>query len=166
MAVSKDEYKRIVTDQLAGRLTIFIDTSAFRKLFVNKINPQKLSAAIGEPVESRMQIIRALTLLDSLAPLLASIVAFIAFGWFGVLGVFSAFTLWSVWKMYACRGSQTFMSVIMVLIVFAAVMFVLHLSNGWGSIFFALLGIIIVTGRLLYLIFPRKSGHNEELVPA
>lgn len=150
MKVSPLEYKRILNAKLVGQLTVFIDTSAFRRLFVNKINPRQLSMTIGRSVESSIQTIRNLTYLDALAPVIASILSVIAFGWFGIFGIAFAFVVWSFWKQYACRGVQSFIDAGIALIVCATAALLLPLPNWWARFFFLSLGMIFLSGRLLY----------------
>lgn len=155
MPVSKSEYQRIVEAQSSGTLTIYIDTSGFRKLLVDKINPQKLSAAIREPVESRVQLIRILTYLDAIAPLLASILSLFAFGWLGILGSLFAFALWASHKMHASRGAQHILPVTVVVIVCITTVFILPLASGVAKAFIMSLGLIVFMGRLLYFMTSR-----------
>lgn len=152
MSVSKEEYRRILSDQKVGRLTIFIDTSAFRQLFTQpRLDLTKLATAVGRPLRSEALLIRTLSHIDSLSPVLSSGLSFLAFGWWGLAGTIGSFGIWSAYKRWASRGRQRVLPVTLVLAAAVVLGALLPLPNVWARAFVWSLGAILFVGRTLYV---------------
>ena len=152
MAISREEYMRILADQDAGRLTVMFSTSGFRKLLVEEVDPTKLAATLGHPVEGPIRRIRELTNLDATAPFVASVLSVLAFGWWGLLGVIGSFVGWAAYKMRASIGRQRMSPVLIGLVMFLVAAFILPLPNWWGRGFVISLGVMFFLDRALYVI--------------
>ncbi len=152
MSVSREEYKRIIDDQQSGKLAIFIDTSEFRKMFCDRIDPQKLSSIVGESAKTGIRLVRNLTHIDAAMPVLVSILAILGFGWWGIVGVVATFILWGGHKMYACRGKQHVFPISLTLAIIVAIAILVPAPlNIWGRVFIVSWGIMLFIGRMLYV---------------
>lgn len=150
MSVSREEYKRILASQEAGHLKIMIDTSGFRKLLVDRVDPSKLSAALGQPVHAHVRLIRALTYLDATAPVAVCLLSVLAFGLWGVVGAGCSLVAWAAYKARASRGAQHLLPVTIALVLHVVAAVILPLPNWWARGFVALLGVMFFIERSLY----------------
>jgi hypothetical protein len=128
-----------------------IDLPAFRKLLVNQVDSSKLAARIEQPIEGAVRLIRTLTYLDAMAPVVASLLSVVAFGWWGLVGVIASFLGWAAYKTRASRGRQHVIPVVMSFLMYIAGAVILPLPNWWARGFVVSLGIMVVLGRALYL---------------
>jgi hypothetical protein len=149
--VSREDYDRILADQKAGRIMILIDTSGFRRLLVNRVDPSKLASMLGKPIESDIRLIRTLTSVDACAPLVASALSVSAFGWWGLIGTVSCFVAWAGYKYRASRGRQRLLPVSLCLAMSVLAAFLLPLPNWWARAFVISIGAMFVVGRALYV---------------
>ncbi|MCK9418849.1 MAG: hypothetical protein M0R70_05645 [Nitrospirae bacterium] len=78
--ISRDDYDKIIRAQLDGKLTIMIDTSAWRQ-FLDKADPQKLKALVNCPVRGQITLLRLLSRIDILLLLYCAGLSISAFGW-------------------------------------------------------------------------------------
>lgn len=78
--ISREDYEKIIQAQLDGKLTIMIDTSAWRQ-FLDKADPQKLRAFLNRPVRGQITLLRFLSRIDILLLLFCVGLAIPAFGW-------------------------------------------------------------------------------------
>ena len=151
MVVSREEYKRIIDAKHAGKLTIFIDTSEFRKLLCGRIDPAKLSDAIGESANSRIRLITTLTHIDSVMPFLASVLSVLGFCWWGIIGIAATFILWAGYKMHACRGKQHVLPITITMFITIAIALFAPLPNIWVRGFIISCGVMLFVGRMMYV---------------
>lgn len=80
MAISRDDYESIIQAQLGGKVTIMVDTSAWRQ-FLDKADPQKLEALVNRPVRGQIVLLRLLSRIDIPLLLLCVGISVPAFGW-------------------------------------------------------------------------------------
>jgi len=151
MTVSREEYKRIIDAQQSGDLTIFIDTSEFRKMFCDRIDPQKLSLIVGESSKAGIRLVKTLTNIDAVMPVLSSILAILGFGWWGIAGIVGVIILWAGHKMYACRGKQHVLPTLLTLVIMIAIAIMVPVPNVWVRVFIISCGIMLFLGRMLYV---------------
>ncbi|MFA4888860.1 MAG: hypothetical protein WC628_04730 [Candidatus Omnitrophota bacterium] len=151
MSVSREEYKRIIDTQHSGKLTIFIDTSEFRKMFCGRIDPKKFALIVGESAKAGTKLITTLTKIDSVMPVLASVLAILGFGWWGIVGIIGTVVLWGGYKMYACRGKQHVVPIMIALIIMVAIAIMSPLPNIWARWFMISCGVMLFVGRMMYV---------------
>jgi len=120
--ISREDYEQIIRDQLDGKLTIMIDTSAWRQFF-DKADPSKLGALLNRPVRGQITLIRILSRIDMILLLICVGLSIPAFGWWasaiGPLILIAGF----FYKSRASIGRQSIVGVtifIVSAIIFAA----------------------------------------------
>jgi len=150
MEISEEEYRRILSRQKSGDLTVFIYTSGFRRLLLEKIDTGKLSRAIDQPIESHVSILRAIWFLDMLMPLVTAVLAVVAFSWWGILGGLLAFAARGVYKTHASRGEQHILPMTLFLLTAVALATFLPLLDIWSRILIVSFVFMLFIDRLLY----------------
>ena len=164
--VSQEEYKRILADQNAGKLTIQIDTPGFRKFLFEEVDSGKLSAAVGRPLGLYIAIFRFIGWLDCFLWLISSILSMVAFGWKGIpLAVF-CILLWMGHK-FVVSGGRAVYNIIpeaCVLIGAVSAAYVLSSWSLWARSFLVSVGLMFFIGKFLYLftaVFVFKLIHSS-----
>jgi len=81
--VSRYNYESIIQAQLDGKLTIMIDTSAWRQFLV-KADSQKLKALVNRSISGQIGLLRLLSIIDIPLLILSVGISVPAFGWWTV----------------------------------------------------------------------------------
>jgi hypothetical protein len=159
--ITQHDYKRLLQRQDAGKLTIFIDTSGFRKVLLERLDPEQFSHGIGQPVEFRIRVLKAIWYADMLMPLLTSVLMVVAFGWWGIAGALVSFLSWAGYKLHASRGEQHILPMTLLCLASIGLALVLPLPGFLARICLISFGAMLFVDRLLYFL---TAGFVFELI--
>ncbi|MFZ3114806.1 MAG: hypothetical protein WA121_04300 [Syntrophales bacterium] len=148
MKISREDYDKIIQSQLDGKLTIMIDTSAWRQ-FLDKADPKKLEALLNYSVRGQIGLLRLLSRIDILLLLFCAVFSIRAFGWWaaaiGPLILGAGF----FYKSRASIGRQSLVGVTIFLVL--AIIFAAFQASWTFSIKILLLSVAIAFFLIRFL---------------
>jgi hypothetical protein len=154
MSISHEQYQAILNGQHKGELTIMIDTSGWRQIFV-RVDPAEFEQMVGQPVRFSIATIKVLSYADFVGVVASLGLSVPAFGTWSILLIPLIIIAWFLYRMHACRGAQSLVGVILLLLASLIVAVSAQNWSVWVRLFLICVALTLFSVRLLYVITSR-----------